>query len=284
MSKVIGVDIGGTHTRWGLIENGLVSSVEKMKTDEIDDFVAFIMGIIESIPLLDAICIGVPGIVKDNKVINIPNIERLNDIDLAGTINKNTGIDVLLFKDVRLLFAFDSDRLKLTSISDVIAIYLGTGIGNVIKINGRIIEGENGFSCELGHIPILDNIKVCGCGKTGCAETVVSGKALVQIYNEANLSGDFSDIFINHVNHPRLIKFIEDLSRIIAIEVNILDILTIVLGGGVINMKGFPRENLKMMIIDCLRTPLLQEKLQIFFVEDSPLNSIYGASFLVERN
>ncbi|HEY3816223.1 MAG TPA: ROK family transcriptional regulator [Polyangiaceae bacterium] len=57
-------------------------------------------------------------------------------------------------------------------------VYVGSGIGAAIVVDGRVYYGKHGYSGELGHCTVMDNGRVCGCGRTGCLETVASGTAI----------------------------------------------------------------------------------------------------------
>jgi N-acetylglucosamine repressor len=57
-------------------------------------------------------------------------------------------------------------------------VYVGSGIGAAIVVDGRVVYGKDGFSGELGHCAVLDNGIQCGCGGIGCLETVASGRAI----------------------------------------------------------------------------------------------------------
>lgn len=284
MSNVLGIDVGGTNTRYGVVKNDLVSSVEKLFTKDITDFPSFVSDLVEKNPEIDVISIGIPGICKNNKIISLPNLKKFEIKDMDEVIYKKTQKKVIINKDVNLLFANDLHRLNLSNRQDVLGFYIGTGLGNAVKIGGKIHFGENGFSGELGHIPILGNQLVCGCGKTGCAETIVSGKALVNIHKDNHLTGSIKDIFTNHKDNPLIQTFIENLGLLISMEINILDILNLVIAGGVINMPNFPKEKLTKIIIKNLRSQELVKDLNVFYVDDSPINSIMGASLIIKEN
>ncbi|PKK95502.1 MAG: allose kinase [Tenericutes bacterium HGW-Tenericutes-5] len=282
MTRVLGIDIGGTHTRYGVIENDKLISVEKLPTNSIEDFSEFIKELLKTFNNIDKTVIGVPGIVYQNEIINIPNVANLNVKNLASIIENKTKVKTIIKRDVQLLFNYDVNQLGLDHEPGILAFYLGTGIGNFIKVNNEILEGTHGFASELGHVPVAGNTKVCPCGKIGCAETIISGKALVQLYEEENLSGDFLDVFVNHQNHPKIINFIVGFSELIAFEMNIFDITKLIIGGGVINMKGFPKATLKKLIEKHLRSVSLLKDLSIYFVEDTPQKSILGAALIAK--
>lgn len=283
MNKVLGIDVGGTYTRYGIVMDRFVSNVEKLFTKDIHDFPTFISDLVKKNRDIDLISIGIPGIVKENKIVSIPNLKTLEIKDLDDRIYNLTRKKVIINKDVNLLFANDLDRLNLKHQPNVLGFYIGTGLGNAIKINGKVHKGNNGFSGELGHIPIIGNRKICGCGKVGCSETLVSGKALLELYYDNKLSGDIKDIFVNHLDKSYIKQFINNLAALISIEVNTLDILKLVIGGGVINMQGFPKQELRKLIKNNLRSRCLESDLEIYFVDDSPVNSIIGASLIIEE-
>lgn len=283
MSKVLGIDVGGTHTRWGIVEYNQVVHVEKVKSHSIRDFVDFVNGIVEDYQDIKYISMGVPGIVSQNKIINIPNLAVLNIENLADLIEVKTGKPTIINRDVRLLFENDIYGLDLVKENNILAFYLGTGIGNVIKINGKVLEGVHGFAAELGHIPIHHNFEMCPCGKEGCSEILFSGKGLVALFEKHNLSGPFKDIFLNHKNHLLIQNFLKGFAEVIGIEMNILDITHMIIGGGVTNMKGFPKETLNNLIEKHLRSSQLKDDLKIYYVNDSPTNSILGASLMIEE-
>ncbi|MBI9010308.1 MAG: allose kinase [Tenericutes bacterium] len=283
MGKVLGIDVGGTFTRFGVVHNKFVSSVEKLFTANIDDFVAFVDEQVKKDKEIKTISIGIPGIVKDNKIVSIPNISNI-DIDAVNTkLHELTRLDVVINRDVNLLFYNDLDRLNLKHEENVLGFYVGTGLGNAIKVNGVVLKGSHGFAGELGHIPLIGNKRLCNCGKTGCAETLVSGMALVNLHKENNLSGEIKNIFVNHLNHEVIKDFIHNLALIISMEINIFDTTKIVIGGGVANMPEFPKEKLRNLIKKELRSKSLIPELEIYFVDDLPINSIIGASLIVKE-
>jgi glucokinase-like ROK family protein len=59
-------------------------------------------------------------------------------------------------------------------------VYVGTGVGAGIVLDGQVFRGDRGFAGELGHCPVEDNGERCGCGRRGCLETVASAPAIVR--------------------------------------------------------------------------------------------------------
>jgi ribose 5-phosphate isomerase B len=155
-------------------------------------------------------------------------------------------------------------------------VYAGTGLGNAICIDGKILTGNNGVAGELGHIPVLDNENICECGNKGCVEPIVGGKYLDALHSE------FSDtpadkIFVAQGNHPLLMQYVRRLAAVVATEVNILDPATVILGGGVISMEGFPVEKLTENIKAYARKPLPSENLRFIISPNTGENGVIGA-------
>ena len=260
---VLGIDIGGTFTRIGFVDNDYnVSNFRKIETKEIisnnygiDKFLDMIdLAIkesdlfIESIDSLKAISIGVPATVnkEKNKIISAPYLHSLGNVNLAEVIkSKFKNIEVFLEKDVNFLLYKDMYDMRLYNYPIVCGVYFGTGIGNSIYINNEFISGKHGTAGELGHIPVYGNNKICGCGNIGCIESKASGKALQYINDKKYKNDNISEIF-NHYNEDEELKdFIDVLSMAVATELNILDPDVFIFGGGLQDMNNFPRKELE---------------------------------------
>ncbi len=283
MSRVLGIDIGGTFTRYGIVENKSVIHVKKVYTKDILDFPNFVKDVFYKFKDIDSISIGIPGVVYKNKIISVPNVKLLEIRNLDDEIYKLTKTKCIINRDVYLLFSNDINRLNLSNEKNILGFYLGTGLGNAIKMNGNIIKGEHGYAAELGHIPIIGNTRRCSCGKIGCAETMISGKALTEIYDSEKLNCEFNQLFVKYSLHPKIKEFIDNFIMVMAIEINILDITTIIIGGGVTNMLNFPKKYIEEGLLKQLRTDNIRKQIKIYFVDDSPISSILGASLIINE-
>ncbi len=117
--------------------------------------------------------IGMPGFIDFKKGINYSFLETTNKT-IAQTLTEKTGLPVYIDNDSSLIalaeFRFGSAKNKKTSM----VINIGWGVGLGMVLNGELFRGHNGFAGEFSHIPIFNNNKLCGCGKTGCLETETS--------------------------------------------------------------------------------------------------------------
>lgn len=284
---VVGIDIGGTYTRIGIVnKQNKIFEVKKELTEEIvNDVAAFIIQYVRehlSKYNIVAISIGFPGIVDAQKleVISVPNQRKLENSNYLKAISEELKLPIFIDKDTNLLLTYDIYHLNLEKHPYVLGFYLGTGFGNAIKLDHKLIRGEHGYAGEIGHIPVRDNLEICGCGKIGCVETQTSGVKLTKIQQEYFIDCPIEQLFSKFSNHPSLVTFIRDLARIIATEIILLDVSTIILGGGVINMKDFPKETFKTEILKYLRSDQEGNSLQLFYTTSESENGIIGASML----
>lgn len=253
---VVGIDIGGTNFRIGAVDqNGalLASAHESSRRffggadavqalgDYIDTFQKRVSG------ELRGICAGFPGTVAKDKsrVLSCPNLPAFTNVNVGRPLADRFGVPALAEHDVILLLENDMRAAGLHGQDCVMAVYLGTGLGNAMYIHGRFLDGKNGVSGELGHIPVLGSDAPCPCGNRGCIELWSSGKRLEQLQEEHFPAlEDFRTLFTLHAGDPAIDGYLDCVATAIAAEINILDPDTVLLSGGVLNMPDFPYERL----------------------------------------
>ena len=81
------------------------------------------------------------------------------------------------------------------TVSNVLVLNIGWGLGLGILIDGKIYYGRDGYAGEFGHIQIIRDGALCECGKSGCLETVASGRAIGMRARELLLQGSNSKLF-----------------------------------------------------------------------------------------
>ncbi|MDO4548392.1 MAG: allose kinase, partial [Clostridia bacterium] len=291
---ILGIDIGGTNTRLGMVDSSLnVTNFEKVSSELIqgDDsaalLAAFILNYIARHGVEpDCVSIGFPSSldVDRKRLICTPNMKGFDDLAIVEVMEKLLGLKVVVERDVNLLFRRDKMVMNLPDKGIIIAVYAGTGIGNVICFDGRIILGRNAGAADLGHVATFSSDRVCGCGNVGCVETVVSGRRLREIRDELYPDCDMEDLFTRHASDEALKRFVDKLAIAIAIEISILDPEYLILGGGVLNMKGFPIEAFEMKLRDVIRKPNPSENLRIRYSDGDATSGVTGAAiYAMER-
>ena len=283
------MDIGATNLRSAFVDTNY--SVEDFcieKTAEVlygidvpDKLALYIASRLktrETPPL--AISIGLPSTVdRSNRIIySTPNINGLDNVDIAACIEKVCNIPVFIIRDVSLLLLHDIYDNDLKKEGFILGFYIGTGFGNAISLNGKIIAGRHGVAGELGHIPVYGKTDFCGCGNMGCIEIYASGKRLVEIRDTHFKGMDFDCMLEKHSEHPVVTEFIDYIAVGIASEITILDPDEVVLGGGVITQRGFPRQKLEIAIQKYTRKPYPANNLQFIYSKSSNENGVVGAA------
>ena len=285
----LGIDIGGTNLRIGLVEqNYNLTRLEKHSVKDLfgkEDACAALAVVIKKYlaahnaeNLTRGICIGFPATVdkKGERVLGAPNLDGFDGVNVKEELSRFLPYPIFIEKDVNLLIRCDLWRTKSTA-RDIVAAYVGTGLGNAIMLDGVLHKGANGVAGELGHIPFGDTDESCGCGNFGCAEPLVGGKYLAKLCETTFTDTHISELFSLHRGEPLLEKYVDRLARVIASEVNIIDPELLILGGGVINMKDFPKEELARQIKLYVRKPLPHDALKIEFSVGADECGVIGA-------
>lgn len=185
----IGIDIGGTKMTIGLFkcrERAIVSST-KLYIKSVDNVIGQIKTEIDKLVAefhinysdIEGVGIGIPGTVSDDgkRILKAPNIDILTD-DFASELEKTLNIPVAMVQDSRAAAWGEYLCGGGREADTVVCVTLGTGIGTGIVMNGKIYSGAMGCAGELGHLPVVDNGRECGCGKRGCMEKYCAGGGL----------------------------------------------------------------------------------------------------------
>lgn len=267
--KYVGVDIGGTNLKAGLVdENGVLLATQKMKVASIadDDGLAWtVASLVQelahtvNIPVSDvaSVGVGVPGTVEIrsgsiNYTCNLP----LRNVPLRKLFHRYLSIPLYIENDANcaalaeFLVGAGRDSKRFVTIT------LGTGVGAGIVHNGKIYHGANGMAGEVGHMVIQRGGLPCPCGRHGCWEQYASATALkrmtaaalaahphsilaqVVAENEGRVSGQSAFIAARRgdpVGQQVCDEYVDYLACGVVNVVNIFQPDTLAIGGGVSN-------------------------------------------------
>jgi allose kinase len=295
----LGIDIGGTYIRFGLIDNKYnLSEFSVKETREVFKGRNPIKGLVNYINhycnnklgsnLPCAISIGFPSTISvDRRVIystpNIGSLQKLQNFAISNELEKVLGVPIFINRDVNFLFLYDIEHYHIDNNGIILGFYFGTGLGNTISIGGKILLGKNGTAGELGHIPVLGKNEKCGCGNNGCLELFASGKYLEKLQTDRFPDTPMNKMFTKYVDEPELITYIDYLSIPIAIEINIFDSDYIIIGGGIVHMPDFPIARLEEQIHKHTRKPLPDQNLKILYSSLKKESGVIGAGIYVHR-
>jgi allose kinase len=201
----------------------------------------------------DRVVATVPGFIglDFDTILHTANIPELNGVRLASELALELGMPVRLERDVVLQLLGESVAGAVIGEYEVLAVYLGTGIGAAYLGKGGIFRG-GGWALEIGHMPVYR--PGTGDRQPKRIETYASGTALVELAAAHGVA--VSELFQVSRSLPRLGEALDDVlshqAATIASAAALFSPRIILIGGGMIEMNEYPREILKQRIGECL--------------------------------
>jgi predicted NBD/HSP70 family sugar kinase len=128
---------------------------------------------------LEGVGVAIPGLVDQatGACVIAPNL-RFYDVPLRAKLSEKLGAPTAV-RNITHSAAIAEGRLGAArGVRSFVWVYVGSGIGAAIVVDGRVVYGKHGYSGELGHCAVVDGGIQCGCGGMGCLETVASGTAI----------------------------------------------------------------------------------------------------------
>jgi glucokinase len=273
---VIGVDVGGTNVKLGLISSsGKITARSSFSTKNFSQKPKTLMGAVYDAVLqllllqglskrdIAGIGIGLPGLVdSDLGVVRVlPNIPGWKDVPLKKVMEKKLGILVRLENDANMITLGEWRYGAGKGFRDLICITLGTGVGGGLILNDTIYRGPGYAAGEIGHMPLSSHGPDCGCGGWGCFERYVGNKAL----KKDAVKAFGKDIALEEVylmarqGKKKALKFWEMVGEKVGNgligPINILNPECVIIGGGVSRSLEFMRPAIEKVIERrCMKT------------------------------
>ena len=191
----LGIDIGGTNTKFGIVENGKLVFKSRIKTDlssaeALADGIAAECARIGERYSFEFIGVGVPGTVADG-IVTADNLP-LDGTPLKAMLEQRLGTQIEIENDANCAGLAEIKCGAGRRYKSTVMLTLGTGIGGSISADGRLMLG-NGNMAELGHMIIQAfGGRACPCGQSGCFEQYASVTALVRMAKENIAQNDGS--------------------------------------------------------------------------------------------
>lgn len=196
MSLACGIDVGGTKIAGGVVDrDGVIIEelrVESPATDAeaIEEAIAGLVTELRERHPIETVGVGAAGYVDKSRAVVLfaPNVAWRNE-DLKAELEKRVQLPVVIENDANAAawgeFAFGAAR----DAEDLLLVTVGTGVGGGLVLDGEVYRGANGVGAEIGHMRVVPNGILCGCGKHGCFEQYASGSALVREARAVAMSG-----------------------------------------------------------------------------------------------
>jgi len=268
MALLIGIDVGGTNLRVGVVESGLHGQAQLL--DEIRfqaDFsglcrqhrdtpeqawqtiLATIADAIETVrskhPAISAVGIGFPGFIDPHtqRIAQSPNLPGLANVDLSRDLSALIGLPVITENDA-LAAAYGEYMMAGKPGSNLIYLGLGTGVGGGLILNGKPFQGQHGVAMEVGHIITVPDGRLCGCGNRGCMEQYASASGVAISYQHASgehcSAAEIAGRAAGGDEHAITAYALAatSLAQAVAHILKVIDVTDVVLGGGM--SAGWP--------------------------------------------
>lgn len=269
---IVSVDMGGTKILASVLNSkkGIIARQKKPTNIEsgtkvyVKDIAELVQKVVKTSKLdeknIVAVCLGVPGSVNPQTgVIGIaPNL-GIKNYKMKAELEKLIPYPVLLENDVNLGALGIKNYGVGKDATNMLAVFVGTGIGGGVVIDKKMYRGFNFVAGEIGHMLVQKNGPKCGCGKKGCFEALASRTAIVNnIINDVKKlkkKSVLSDLIKSNeriksgalrnaidkkdkVVTKRITEACEVIGDVLASVCNLMNFDMIVLGGGVIEALG----------------------------------------------
>ncbi|WP_188207913.1 ROK family protein [Alkalibacillus aidingensis] len=242
--KVLGIDIGGTKVRMGIVDSDFKVHLDQQVPTTFplyDMLEKEILAILDEHPDVERIGIGTHGFVDSKKGRVVYATELLpgwSGTEVKKQLEQATGRKVEVDNDANVAALAEAKAGVAKDYNRTVCLTLGTGLGGGVILDDYVVSGgPNGGAAELGHMILYPNGQPCPCGHHGCFEQYVSGTALKRRIKESGLSYTPRELFIQADHDPKaqqLIKeFTSDLAVIISTLQAVFDMEVVVIGGGV---------------------------------------------------
>jgi glucokinase len=190
----VGVDLGGTKILAAVVaDSGEVLARDKMRTrvergasEVLERIAKCIRKAMEKSPIGEekilAVGIGAPGPLNpDTGVLEAPpNLTGWKNVPLKAVLEERLGMQVFVENDVNVGTWGEYRKGAGVGVNDLVGIFIGTGIGGGLILNGSLYRGFNKTAGEVGHITLRPDGPECGCGKRGCYEALAGRLGVVR--------------------------------------------------------------------------------------------------------
>lgn len=204
----LGIDIGGTNTVFGIVDDQggviyekTISTKDCIRPESLADL------IFESLEKktwheeIIGIGIGAPnGNHYTGNIEFAPNLHWRGIIPIAKIFTEKFNRKTILTNDANAAAVGEMLFGAAIGLQNFVTITLGTGLGSGIVIDGKVVYGEDGLAGEYGHIRVVENGRLCGCGRKGCLETYASATGVVRSINELKSENRKGSVLLKMTN------------------------------------------------------------------------------------
>jgi len=251
-TRHVGLDMGATNLKWAVVEHAggrwstlahgqvptrLVPDPDAVPASVTDQLAEVAATVVADWGPVASVGVGVPGLYDPATgcIRFLPNVPGpWAGHSVAGPVAAAAGVPAFLVNDAR---AFGLAELRLGAgrgASSMVGLTLGTGVGGVFAVGGRVHQGHDGTGGELGHQTIDPDGPWCGCGNRGCVEAYARADQIAAACGTASAE---EAVRAAQAGDERARAGLADVGRYLGIGIaNMITVITpdrVVLGGGV---------------------------------------------------
>jgi glucokinase len=233
---ILGIDIGGTNMRVGLIENKDLVKIESsrvIKDENENENIKLLTSLIEKFSdrVIEGIGIGVPSVVDVERgiVYDVQNIPSWKEVHLKTILEEKFGVPVFINNDANCFAVGEKYFGKGKGYKNIVGLITGTGLGAGLIVNNHLYSGNNCGAGEFGMIPFKDkNYEYYCCGQFFQNEFGLSGE---ELFSRASYGDDEALKIFS--------QFGENLGEVIKLIMYSIDPEIVILGGSVSKSFSF---------------------------------------------
>jgi glucokinase len=186
--KTLGLDLGGTKIAAAVVEDGKILSKTRVDTPHdgfesvIDALERSARTLLQEHPEISAVGVGSPGPLdlRQGIIRFAPNIPNMENAPITEALSERLGRPVILENDANAAGYAEHRYGAARDLESSVFITISTGIGGGIFIGDKVVHGHTGVAGEVGHMTLLPDGALCGCGHHGCWESLASGRAVAR--------------------------------------------------------------------------------------------------------
>jgi len=245
----IGLDVGGTKISAALVQKDKILEKIKMPTESekgrpyvLKKITEAVDSLLKNVDKAEVVGIGVgfPGLVdvKTGTILKAPNVPGWNNFSIQKFLESKFKLKTYLANDVRAMALGEKNYGAGKNYKNVICLTVGTGLGGAVIINNELYCGK-GNAGEIGHIIIVDDGELCGCGNKGCLEAYVSSRGInresKKVFGKVLPPLDIEDMA--RKGNAKAIRVYATLGRYLGVGIatltSVLDPEVVIVGGGI---------------------------------------------------
>jgi glucokinase len=305
---VAAIDIGGTKIAVALAEeDGTILSMTRFPAHLelgphriLENAVAVVQEMAaEKSVSISAVGIGCGGPLdrKRGLILSPPNLPGWDEFPIVEIVESKLGVHALLDNDANAAALGELQHGAGRGLKDLVYITISTGIGGGIIVDGKLVHGVGDGAGEVGHIPVLLDGPLCGCGGRGCLEFLCSGTGIARRAKERIAAGAKSSLASDNISDisakavaeaakdgdPLAREVWDETIRYLAFGLNNIIVTlapeAVILGGGVSTAGDQLLEPLRRQVYETVKI-LPVEQVRILQAELGGDSALYGAVIL----